>query len=740
MILERNTKVSSGNPTLISVIIPTFNAKNRLILLLNSLNNQTCKNFETIIVDDGSTDGTREEILKLMDISSGFMRYFYLDNADIFGAGIARNYGARKAKGEILLFLDQDCVAQCHLIENHVRHHRAKNIILGYYAGYGNEERSYDFTELEQFVIENNDIPFIEEFRDRLFNEAGNNPPWKYFVSAHFSIKRKIFNEINFDESFTQWGCEDIDLGYRLHRNSNAIYFEKNCIVYDSSECSMYSKEKMISLASSLIQMHQKYKTEEMKLYCLERFYHFPLEYRNKMHMIFNEKCLELQELNSFITIDKYFKAVVILKADYKNAFNIVEDLIPIIKSVSFKISFISDINNKELSIFRECFHKLIRVLRNNKIIVNFNEIRKESFLIGKRLLGPKELSIDFHNKCNTKCQFCFLFSPLLKNKPSLPKFLDYESINIILNEAYDMGVQLIRISSEGEPFLSPNITSILSLIAQKGFELEILTNGTLIRKEHLSELGKISKLGINLNFSAAKRETYQTIYGGNENNYEFVINSLTALNMLKQKKLLLNKLVSISTVYIITVSNYNEISDHIVLVNKLGVNNVYFKLAFIYEGTESISVSAIDVRIIQKFLLKAMLVANNCGISTNLKSIYDTISRNRYKNYNRSNKKGSNMNLATDHCYNGWFFARINSSGKYYICCRETVELGNAPKRGFKNIFFSTEMKRLLDEGASGISLDKKMWSKCNYCYHLKTNKTASILLKENETSHSCH
>lgn len=88
---------------LISVIIPTFNRAAVLLRAIDSVLKQQYKNFELIIIDDGSTDGT--EILLKTFIENGVLKYFRQENS---GVSSARNCGAKMAKGEWLSFLDSD--------------------------------------------------------------------------------------------------------------------------------------------------------------------------------------------------------------------------------------------------------------------------------------------------------------------------------------------------------------------------------------------------------------------------------------------------------------------------------------------------------------------------------------------------------------------------------------------------------------------------------------------------------
>lgn len=88
---------------LTSIIIPTFNRSNTIRRAIESVLNQTLTYWELIIVDDGSTDNTREVIESY--IRNPKVSYFYQKNK---GTSAARNYGALQAKGEFLIFLDSD--------------------------------------------------------------------------------------------------------------------------------------------------------------------------------------------------------------------------------------------------------------------------------------------------------------------------------------------------------------------------------------------------------------------------------------------------------------------------------------------------------------------------------------------------------------------------------------------------------------------------------------------------------
>lgn len=87
----------------ISVVIPTYNSSSTLVRALESVFNQTYKPLEIIVVDDGSTDDTREILASY--IEQGLITYEYQNNA---GCGRARNNGIARARGTHIALLDAD--------------------------------------------------------------------------------------------------------------------------------------------------------------------------------------------------------------------------------------------------------------------------------------------------------------------------------------------------------------------------------------------------------------------------------------------------------------------------------------------------------------------------------------------------------------------------------------------------------------------------------------------------------
>jgi len=101
----------------VSVIIPTFNEQNVIGDCLRSLGKQSYKGLEIIVVDDGSTDKTLGVVRKIKNQSAGQRMKIKIYEQEHKGPGPARNLGAEKATGDILVFVDSDMAFESSFIE-----------------------------------------------------------------------------------------------------------------------------------------------------------------------------------------------------------------------------------------------------------------------------------------------------------------------------------------------------------------------------------------------------------------------------------------------------------------------------------------------------------------------------------------------------------------------------------------------------------------------------------------------
>jgi GT2 family glycosyltransferase len=243
-----------------SVIIPTRNKSRYLALTIASLARQTesRSSFEVIVVDDGSDDDTREIVAKhRADLALNYIRRAHQ------GRAAARNAAIRAAKGEILIFCDDDRITHATFVADHVAAHisgahtDAPSVILGRQRAILTRW-SHDLpivpADIARLIVRNPDIapklaepeaaivepaaihdafdatvaafelpetwwerhvgPLVERFGPALDGFAF---PWSTAATGNLSAPRALVERVGmFDESFVGWGLEDTELHLRL--------------------------------------------------------------------------------------------------------------------------------------------------------------------------------------------------------------------------------------------------------------------------------------------------------------------------------------------------------------------------------------------------------------------------------------------------------------------------------------------------------------------------------------------
>jgi glycosyltransferase involved in cell wall biosynthesis len=210
----------SGMPQ-ISIVMPTYNRREIVLRSLKSLFEQDFPfaDFEIIVVDDGSSDGTGKA---LRDISAPCrMRVIEQKNG---GPGATRNAGVQVASAELILFLDDDMRCDRGLVGAHVEAHREGAKIVGYGAIFADAESPRGLA-LECFKRE------IGSFHLKQF--AAPSTSWEElsYVFSNTSVRRKPLLDVHgFDESFRV--REDLELGIRLHGAGARPFYVSDAIAW----------------------------------------------------------------------------------------------------------------------------------------------------------------------------------------------------------------------------------------------------------------------------------------------------------------------------------------------------------------------------------------------------------------------------------------------------------------------------------------------------------------------------
>ena len=192
----------------LSVIICTFNRADFLKKVLESIASQTLpkEQFEIILIDDGSSDGTK-------DVVQGFrerlpVTYFYQNNA---GLASAKNHGIYAAQGKILLFLDDDDIAAPTLLEEHLKTHRKYHEDRYAVLHHTTWATNLSVSPLMHFITEVGCFLFsYPKIKHGEILDYTNFWGGRSSCKRDFLIERGVFNPV------FRFGCEDIELGYRL--------------------------------------------------------------------------------------------------------------------------------------------------------------------------------------------------------------------------------------------------------------------------------------------------------------------------------------------------------------------------------------------------------------------------------------------------------------------------------------------------------------------------------------------
>ena len=186
----------------VSVVIPTYNRKLILEKCLKALEKQiltnNISNYEIVVIDDGSTDGTPSWIRNNREIFPHVVLY----EQDHGGPALGRNFGVMKSKYEIIIFIDSDLIVLEDFLVCHVKK------LSSYWKKnnkkcftYGSVINTSNFKNPENEIYKLTDISFA------------------YFATGNVAISKELLlNAGLFDTSFSMYGWEDLELGERLKK------------------------------------------------------------------------------------------------------------------------------------------------------------------------------------------------------------------------------------------------------------------------------------------------------------------------------------------------------------------------------------------------------------------------------------------------------------------------------------------------------------------------------------------
>lgn len=246
---------------LLSVVIPTYNRSRILKDCLTALLNQDLpqKDYEIIVVDDGSQDDT-PKVLKRFTERYKNIRSIRQKNQK---QGIARNNGVKKAKGNIVVFIGDNIMVRKDFLTQHLRQHlrhpEENKAVLGLTLWHPR----LTLTPFMKWLTNGSTV--LGRFGGHQFAyeklEGKKEADYNFFYTSNISLKRSLLEKFPFDTDFSEYGWEDIELGYRLHKrvglrlfyNPKALGYRDTILTEDSFA------QRMRNIGKSARIIHAKY-------------------------------------------------------------------------------------------------------------------------------------------------------------------------------------------------------------------------------------------------------------------------------------------------------------------------------------------------------------------------------------------------------------------------------------------------------------------------------------------------
>lgn len=228
--LLKGTKYSKLHPKA-SIMLATYNMPEHLRKVLGGIERQTYPHFEVVIADDGSGPKTKDVIEEFKIRTGQSVRHVWQED-DGFRKSKILNEAVRQSTGDLLIFLDGDCVPHKHFVKAHVENHEPGKYLCG---------RRVDLSEKFSATLSANDVrrgyfsfPRLRLLLDFIFGESRPfqrsfyiGLPWLRrklgmdriddLLGSNYSVLKQAFIAINgYDENYEGYGREDTDVEIRL--------------------------------------------------------------------------------------------------------------------------------------------------------------------------------------------------------------------------------------------------------------------------------------------------------------------------------------------------------------------------------------------------------------------------------------------------------------------------------------------------------------------------------------------
>jgi MoaA/NifB/PqqE/SkfB family radical SAM enzyme len=343
---------------------------------------------------------------------------------------------------------------------------------------------------------------------------------------------------------------------------------------------------------------------------------------------------------------------------------------------------------------------------------------------MGKPLIGPKSVNIHIINSCNYKCEFCWYFSPWVKDQPK-KNMLDYKVLEGVLEDCAEIGVDEINFEG-GEVVLYPHWEQAFRKVKELGMRL-IAYSHLGYTTDHLPGLCYADQLTVN--FSANTEESFKRVHG-EKTSMTRVLKNLDLLLAMRDKR----GKPHIALSFVVYDHNYQELAGFLEMARQRGVDKVIVRFFKATEEMRELVFSKEAITSLRQTVETALQTPYE--FKHDLKRLHDIIFNGKMFDNVVSMPRGPMRNdrlLFYDttggsiNCHVGWFFANIDEKGRVVAPCDNVgvCVAGNVNERRFKDIWFDNDfLHDTLKEASRGIHTCSSKWQECRFCSYVPVNK----------------
>lgn len=286
---------------------------------------------------------------------------------------------------------------------------------------------------------------------------------------------------------------------------------------------------------------------------------------------------------------------------------------------------------------------------------------------------APIYIRIKPTNKCNHNCNYCHYRNPYLNlDEYNYEDYIPKNKMLEIIKDISDIGVKAVTFSGGGEPLVYPYIQETMRKVLDKGIELSIITNGSLLNNENADILAKANWVRISL--ESAKEETYDRIRSIKKGSFSDLCKNIENFSKIKSEN------CEFGINFVVGKENFNEVYEAGKLMKELGVNHIKFTAQISNDVEKEHSIFKKDV-------------------INQIHNLIDNFQDEKFKIinlYESDFESDAVFGRKYSKCYIKNFVCVIAANSKVYYCHDKAYlsngQIGDLSNNTFKNIWFSNE------------------------------------------------